>query len=102
MLKKFFQILCTGFVAIVAMFVWAISFGDHGLWQQHRLERQIEHLSGEVDSLQIELENRAKEAERLQRDSFYIESIARTQYGMSRKGEVAFRFVETAPGNLTK
>lgn len=94
MFKKLFQILCTGFVALVAMFVWAISFGDHGLWQQRRLQRQIQHLSQEVDSLQIELELREKEARRLLLDSFYIESIARTQYGMSRKGEVAYRFIE--------
>ena len=32
------------------------------------------------------------EEERLLKDSFYIESIARKNYGLSKKGEISYQF----------
>lgn len=73
---------------------WSFSFGETGFWNQYKLKKQIAHLEFEADSLKKILEIRKLEGERLQKDSFYIESIARTQFGMSKKGEDVYQFID--------
>lgn len=92
--KIIIQITCVVLIAFIASSLWSFTFGDNGLWNQHKLQRQIEHLKFETDSLKAILEFRKHEGERLLKDSFYIESIARTKYGMSKKGETAYQFID--------
>ena len=46
------------------------------------------------DSLQKQLEKQEAIIKRLTYDSLYIESIARTKFGMMKKDEVGFQFVD--------
>ena len=84
--KIVLQIVIVLLLVFVATSLWAFTFGENGLWKQHKLQV-------EIDSLKNELEHRKNEEERLLKDSFYIESIARTKYGMSKKGEAVYQFI---------
>ena len=56
------------------------------------MKNQVIRLEAEIDSLKTELEIRKHEEERLLKYSFYIESIARKNYGLSKKGEISYQF----------
>ena len=92
--KRLIQLTITAVATILAAMAWSFSFGETGFWNQYKLKKQIAHLEFEADSLKKILEIRQLEGERLQKDSFYIESIARTQFGMSKKGEDVYQFID--------
>ncbi len=89
-----FQVLGATLAVANGIFLWSFVLGENGLWNQHKLKSQIARLEQEKDSLQKELLARHHEGERLIKDSFYIESIARTRYGMSRKNEIVYQFID--------
>ena len=75
-----------------AIVLWFIFGGDLGvismlraMHQKKMLERavQLERRRAEILSAQIQ---------KLSQDTFYIEQIARTRYGMARKNEIVFVF----------
>lgn len=63
------------------------------MWNQHKLSRQIAELKNEQDSLQKEIKQQDIEAMHLLKDTFYIETLARTRYGMNKGNEKAYYFV---------
>ena len=65
-----------------------------GLRQQYHLKQEIMLLENRNDSLQKQLEKQEAIIKRLTYDSLYIESIARTKFGMMKKDEVGFQFVD--------
>ncbi|MFA6837208.1 MAG: septum formation initiator family protein [Fibrobacteraceae bacterium] len=91
--KVLFQFAAVLVFALCAASLWHFTMGENGFWNQYKLSRQISILKQESDSLKTEIEFREAEGKRLLNDSFYIESIARTRYGMSRPGEKVFQFV---------
>ncbi len=82
-------------VALIAV-LGHFLFGEKGVTEQSILNHQIKELETKIDSLQKEVELKKEIRERLLRDTLYIESIARTRFGMSRKNEKVYYFV---PGN---
>lgn len=88
------QILFVLVFVIVAASFYSFSFGENGLYKQNNLKRQIAILGQEADSLKKILEYRKDEGERLLTDSFYMESIARTKFGMSKKNETVYQFLD--------
>lgn len=88
------QILFVLVFVIVAVSFYSFSFGENGLYKQNNLKRQIAILGQEADSLKKVLEYRKDEGERLLTDSFYMESIARTKFGMSKKNETVYQFLD--------
>ncbi len=89
-----FQILGATLAVVTGMFLWSFALGENGLWNQHKLKNQIIRLEQEKDSLQTDLLARHHDGERLYKDFFYIESIARTRFGMSKKNEVVYQFID--------
>lgn len=79
------------FVAIV---VSQLLFSKGNVFEQQRLILQIENQQRQIDSLNVIIEERKMQIERLQNDSLYKEEILRTRYGMSRKGEKVFQMVK--------
>ena len=69
-------------------------FEKNGLLGQHRLYSQIQNLEQEIHSLKIELQKQQEENHRLKTDSFYLEYLVRTKYGMSRADELPIQFIE--------
>ena len=90
--KKIFLFIAVGLIVVTASLAWTFSFGKIGLWRQQKMKNQVIRLEAEIDSLKTELEIRKHEEEQLLKDSFYIESIARKNYGLSKKGEISYQF----------
>ena len=90
------QIQHVGIIIIIAFIVasvWHFFMGQTGVWNQHKLSQRIAELETEQDSLKSEIQKQDFEAMRLLTDTFYIETLARTRYGMSRENEKAYYFV---------
>jgi cell division protein FtsB len=92
--KRLFQIGVVVIIAVSVMMLWRFFAGNNGLWKQHRIAKQVEALQHEADSLNLLLQEKKVEEQRLLTDTFYIESIARTHFGMSKEGEKAFQFID--------
>ena len=81
-------------IFFVAIVVSQLLFSKGNVFEQQRLNQQIETQQHQIDSLQSVIEERKLIIERLQNDSLYKEEILRTRYGMSRKGEKVFQMVK--------
>ena len=93
MSKGHFIFLLGIFIAI-AVVVLQLLFGKDSLNQQHKVALDIEKYQAQIDSLQHAIDSCNNEIERLKNDSLYKESLLRTHYGMSRKGEKVFQMVK--------
>lgn len=88
------------YIAIIAvlflLFIVAaqLLFGKNRIPRQNQVKKDIATYQAQVDSLNALIEQYKKEIELLENDSVYKESILRTRYGMSRKGEKVFQLVE--------
>lgn len=88
------------YIAIIAvlflLFIVAaqLLFGKNSIPRQNQVKKDIATYQAQVDSLNALIEQYKKEIELLENDSVYKESILRTRYGMSRKGEKVFQLVE--------
>ena len=81
-------------IFFVAIVVSQLLFSKGNVFEQQRLILQIENQQRQIDSLNVIIEERKMQIERLQNDSLYKEEILRTRYGMSRKGEKVFQMVK--------
>lgn len=82
-------------VAIAIMTVtFQVLFGKNSISQQHKVAQDIELYQHQIDSLQHAIDSCDIEIKRLKTDSLYKESLLRTRYGMTRKGEKAFQLVK--------
>ena len=81
-------------IFFVAIVVSQLLFSKGNVFEQQRLILQIETQQRQIDSLNVIIEERKMQIERLQNDSLYKEEILRTRYGMSRKGEKVFQMVK--------
>ena len=98
-MRRVFVVL--GFAGGLVLFlsIWSFLFGQGSLLHQQELKSQNELLRRENDSLLHAIELQEELIRRLRTDSALVESMARTQLGMSRKGEMVFRFVPAQNGN---
>ena len=81
-------------IFFVAIVVSQLLFSKGNVFEQQRLILQIENQQRQIDSLNVIIEERKMQIERLQNDSLYKEEILRTRYGMSRKGEKVCQMVK--------
>ena len=93
-LKNPTLIILAFFLAIILCMTAFLVFQKTGLRQQYHLKQEIMLLENRNDSLQKQLEKQEAIIKRLTYDSLYIESIARTKFGMMKKDEVGFQFVD--------
>lgn len=95
------RIVARIFVAVIVLYLVSKLFlGNNGMVRQYQVHQENTDLRKRIDSLQSVLETLHQENQRLKNDSFYIETIARTQYGMHRKGEKLFLFIENQDDSL--
>jgi len=81
-------------VSFVIIFVVLRLFIDKtSVKNQMQLKKQVQLLELQVDSLQNELDVQMEINQKLKEDTFYLESLIRTQYGMSKKGETPIQFI---------
>lgn len=79
-------------IALIAYAIFKTLLGPSGLMRQYAIEGENHRLNMEIDSLQAEIIRKEKEIEGLKKDVFLIEKKARTELGMTKEGEMVFRF----------
>jgi cell division protein FtsB len=79
-------------IALAATTLWFLFAPGSGVFQYHRLQKQIETLSQENKNLQERNEDLRKEIERLQNDESYLEYMARQKYGLLKENETVYEF----------
>jgi cell division protein FtsB len=84
-------------LGVAGLGVYHLLTGPSGTVNLLRLKREKARTEAELDSLTRRKQDLAVEKARLERDSAYIEQVARKELGMSRPEEKVFRFV--APKN---
>jgi cell division protein FtsB len=82
------------FLVLVAAIAWFLLSGDDGvvgLYQSHMRYRKSQALvkerNAQIDSLKLE-------ERRLRSDTAYMEKVAREKWGMAKKNETIYKFVE--------
>ena len=85
-----------GFVVITMLI-----FGDMGLIKYFQLKKQSEQLRFEIKSLINESKYLTDQIGKLENDMDYIESLAREEFQMAKKGEKVFRIINLKNNNNT-
>jgi len=80
--------------AILAIALVVLTFGNQGFLDMYRLRGEDKAREREIAAARAEIDSLKAEIERLKNDTAYIEKIAREKFGMARKGEKIFKFVE--------
>ena len=80
-------------VASVLLAALLSLFGEDGLGEYLRLERQRDRLAGEAASLEQETADLEARLEALRHDPEALEALARERYNMRREGEQVIRLV---------
>ncbi|MDB5051842.1 MAG: Cell division protein FtsB [Fibrobacteres bacterium] len=88
------------FLGVAGLGVYHILSGPSGAINLFKLRRDNARLLGEVDSLALRKQALEIEKQRLEKDSAYIERVARKELGMAKPDEKVFRFVQ--PGAKQK
>ena len=68
-------------------------FGDHGLLQLYKLERERAKVQAQIAQLRKERERVMVEKNRLENDIQYLEKIARERYRMVKPGEKVYKVI---------
>ena len=92
-LNKRFWLTLLAVVIAIAVVASQLLFGKNSINQQNKVAQDIELYQARIDSLKHAIDSCNIEIERLKTDSLYKESLLRTRYGMSRKGEKVFQLV---------
>ena len=89
-------------LAVAGLGVYHIRSGPSGALNLFRLRKENAKLAGELDSLAMRKQALEIEKQRLEKDSAYIEGVARKELGMARPGEKVYRFVQPVDAKQKK
>ena len=68
-------------------------FGDHGLLQLYKLERERAKVQAQIAQLRKERERVMVEKNQLENDIQYLEKLARERYRMVKPGEKVYKVI---------
>ena len=68
-------------------------FGDHGLFQLYKLNKEKNSIQKHISELRKEREVLISEKKRLENDLIYIEKLAREKYRMAKPGERVYKVI---------
>ena len=80
-------------LGVAGLGVYHVLTGPSGALNLLRLKREKARMEADLDSLTERKRELQVEKARLERDSAYIERVARKELGMARPDEKVFRFV---------
>lgn len=86
------KITLTAMVAIALYF--ALFGGEYSLFEVRRLERQRQAEAAQLEELRGEVDRLRARADSLETHPASLERVARERYGMIKKGERLYRFVD--------
>jgi cell division protein FtsB len=88
--KKLIQgVLFVISLGLVLVFI----FGDHGLLQLYKLNKEEKNIKVYISTLRNLREERYTEKNKLENDKKYLEKLAREKYLMSKPGEKVFKIL---------
>jgi len=90
-LKGRFKYLIVVLIFIILMITYYTVFGERGILQLRKLERNTEKIKASTEKIKQENENLKNEIELLQGDDQYIERIAREDLGLVREDEIIYK-----------
>jgi cell division protein FtsB len=96
---KRIRIIPLAIIAVTIFLVYRIFLGSNGMINQYFISSRNSEMKERIDSLEKLIVLKDKEIERLETDTAYIEFIARTQLGMSMKGEKIIKFISPDSSN---
>lgn len=82
--------------------LYHILSGPSGALNIVKLRKSNARISEELDSLALRKQALAQEKRRLEKDSAYLERVARKDLGMARPEEKVFRYVSPGAGKTPK
>jgi cell division protein FtsB len=84
---------------VVGAAYYALFGGEYSLMEMRRLERERHAEADKLTETRNQVVSLRLRADSLEKDSATLERIARERYGMIRKGERLYRFVDSAGAN---
>jgi len=78
-------------VAILFLMALLITFGNRGIVDNYLMSKRLAQLKFQNDIIAVESEELKRKILLLRSDLTYIESIARNELGMVKKGDVVYR-----------
>ena len=79
-------------LVVVLGILWLLFAPGRGLIHYHRLQKQIESLARENQSLTERNAELQHEIDQLQNDDAYLEELARKKYGLLKENESVYKF----------
>ncbi len=84
------------YLLLIILFVgFFIVFGNRGLMDNQRLKEKLSDLKAENSRFEAINNGLKREAVLLREDPRYIESVARNELGMVKKGDLLYRLMES-------
>ena len=81
-------------VAFVFLMTLLITFGNRGVVDNYFMGKRLAQLKAENNELAVQNKDLAGKIILLRSDPAYIESIARNELGMVKKGDVVYRMTK--------
>jgi cell division protein FtsB len=79
-------------VVFLLVMALLITFGNRGLVDNYMISKRLSQLKSQNNEATIENNELKKKIVLLRSDLAYIESLARNELGMVKKGDVVYRF----------
>lgn len=85
------------YLLLIILFVgFFIVFGNRGLLDNHRLNEKLADLRTENSRFEAVNDSLRREAVLVREETRYIESVARQELGMVKRGDLIYRFMDPA------
>jgi cell division protein FtsB len=90
------------FLVGLALLAYLYLAGDYGFIRIFSLWKEKKNLQMEIKKIEAKTIDLKVEKNKLTTDLHYIERIARERYGLAKKGEKIYKFVQKEPKDLSK
>jgi len=97
--RKIFRRLLILLILLVVFYLYFA--GDYGFFRLLSLKKQKDDLILETKRLQAQNMDLEMEKEKLKKDLFYIEKVARERYGMAKEDEIIYKFIQPENNSST-
>ena len=81
-------------IAFLFLMTLLITFGNRGVVDNYLMGKRLSQLKADNDNLTIQNRELGKKILLLRSDPAYIESMARNELGMVKKGDVVYRLAK--------
>ena len=81
----------------ITLILYFTVFGERGLLRIYHLNKEKQEVQLRLDTLKNENLKLVREVDALKNDRRYLESIARSDFGMVRKNEIIYQFPQQKP-----